>query len=246
MIIVSAVIIAYILLKHLRKQHSNPKYVPTQYLKRKWEAWNPIPLTKGNYSARLQDNSSVPTLHLRSGDRSARGSTYNLEEPDRAVETTAGASVDRHASVRSVMTLPAYSRSVRENEQVLGREGERAGIDVVLEQPETAEEEEQRREEEMQSLYQIRLQRRQEIADRETRRQERRDARARGDTATLERLRQESALRAQGRDLTGAAAMIAEHQSQLHGIINANEGPRGSSAFRDVTQGHHWWSFGQQ
>ena len=84
----------------------------------------------------------------------------------------------------------------------------------MVEHPETAEEEEGRREEEMESLYQIRLQRRQEIADREARRQERRDARARGDQATLERLRQESTLRAQERDLSGTAAMIAEHQSK--------------------------------
>lgn len=221
-IIVTVVIIAYIILKHFRKQHSNSRYIPTQYLKRKWEAWNPVGFTsKGNYSARLQDNGSVPTLHLRSDNRSARGSTYNIADPERAqaaeaAENAAGATVDRHTSVRSVMTLPAYSSSARENEQILGREGERDGIDTVIEQPETAEEEEERREDEMQSLYQIRLQRRQEVADREARRQERRAARARGDTATLDRLRQESALRARERenDLTGAAAMIAEHQSR--------------------------------
>lgn len=219
-IIVSGIVILYIILKNLRKKHSNPKYIPTKYLKRKWEAWNPIGFTsKGSYSSRLQDDGSVPTLHLRSENRSARGSTYNLEDPERAQAADAagngaGATVDRHASVRSVMTLPTYSRSVRDNEQVLGREGERDGIDIVLEQPETAEEEEERREDEMQSLYQIRLQRRQEIAEREARRQERRDARARGDRATVERLRQESTLRAQERDLTGASAMIAEHQSR--------------------------------
>ena len=143
----------------------------------------------------------------------------NLPDLERAggaetTETTAGATVDRQTSVRSVMTLPAYSRSVRENEQVLGREGERDGIDVVLEQPETAEEEEERRDDEMESLYQIRVQRRREIADREERRQERRQARERGDNVTLERLRQESRLRAEDRDLGGASAMIVEHQSR--------------------------------
>ena len=177
-------------------------------------------MPKGNYSSRLQENSSAPTLHMRSETRSARGSTLNLpdvERGDDAVETTqegAGATVDRHTSVRSVMTLPAYSKSVRENEQVLAREGERDGIDVVLEHPETVDEEEERREEEMESLYQIRLQRRREIADREERRRERREARERGDYTSLHRLRGESALRAQERDMSGASAMIAEHTSR--------------------------------
>ena len=187
-------------------------------LKRKWEAWEPRGLTssKSRYSSQLQPNESVPTLHLRS----ARQSAQNLPDLERARAEEAaengetGTAVDRNTSVRSVMTLPAYSKSVRDNEQVLGREGERDGIDVVVEQPETIDEEEERREDEMESLYQIRLQRRQEIAEREERRQERRAARERGDTITLQRLRQESALRAEERDLTGAAAMIIEHQSR--------------------------------
>lgn len=105
----------------------------------------------------------MPTLHLRSENRSARNSTQNILDLERAQaaeagqdETVAGATVDRNTSVRSVMTLPAYSRSVRENERILAREGERDGIDVVLEAPETEMEEEERREEEMESLYQIR------------------------------------------------------------------------------------------
>ena len=111
------------------------------------------------------------------------------------------------------MTLPAYSRSVRENERILGREGDRDGIDVVIEAPETAEEEEGRREDEMESLYQIRLQRRQEIAERDARRQRRREARARNDYAELQRIRQESLLANEQREIAGAAAMIAEHQA---------------------------------
>ena len=219
-ILITICVIIYVLLKSIRRSHSTPKYVPTQYLKRRWEAWNPVGFTsKGNYSTRLQENSSVPTLHLRSENRSARASAINLDlERAHGAETTengAGATVDRHTSVRSVMTLPAYSKSVRDNEQVLGREGERDGIDVVLEHPETVDEEEERREEEMESLYQIRLQRRREISAREERRQERSEARARGDRVTLDRLRQESALRAEEREnLNGAAAMIQEHQSR--------------------------------
>ena len=65
------------------------------------------------------------------------------------------------------MTLPPYSYSPKPTEQILGREGERAGMDIVAEFPGTADEEENRREDEMESLYQIRQARRQEIADSE-------------------------------------------------------------------------------
>lgn len=112
------------------------------------------------------------------------------------------------------MTLPAYSRSVRENEHVLAREGERDGIDVVIEAPESDGEEEGRRQEEMDSLYQIRLQRREEIAARNEWRQRRREARARGDYAELRRIRQASIAATEARELSGAVAMIAEHQSR--------------------------------
>lgn len=222
-IFASILFLTYICLKVTRTRHPNPKYIPTQFLKRKWENWTPRGLasSKGAYSARLQDNPSVPTLHLRSENRSARNSTQNILDLERAQAeevthdgTEAGVTVDRNTSVRSVMTLPAYSRSVRENEQVLGREGERAGIDVVIEQPETEGEEEERRDGEMESLYQIRLQRRQEIAEREERRRRRREARTRGDYAELQRIRQESLQATEQREIMGAAAMIAEHQGR--------------------------------
>lgn len=88
---------------------------------------------------------------------------------------------------------------------------------MVVELPENDEEEEARRDEEMESLYQIRLQRRREIEDREQRRQLRREARMRGDFATLTALRQESLLRAEERETAGAQAMIAEHQAMDRG-----------------------------
>lgn len=99
----------------------------------------------------------------------------------------AAAAVDRNTSVRSVITLPAYRPKAGDSEQIIAREGERDGIDVVIELP-TADDEEQMREEEMQALYEIRLARRQEIAEREQRRRERREARARNDTAALEEI----------------------------------------------------------
>lgn len=89
------------------------------------------------------------------------------------------------------MTLPAYNATPKDNEQVLGRAGERDGIDTVVQFPDIAEAaEEERREEEMEALYQVRLARRTEIVAREERRRLRREARARGDTVALEELRQ--------------------------------------------------------
>lgn len=119
--------------------------------------------------------------------------------------------VNRNTSVRSVMTLPAYSHSVRENERVLGREGERAGMDNVIELPETADEEEMQRNEEMESLYQIRLARRAEAAEREARRQARREARARGDHIALAEIRRRAE---EAADLSVSQLLIAEHQNR--------------------------------
>lgn len=132
--------------------------------------------------------------------------------------------VDRHTSVRSIMTLPVYSVQPSDSEQILGREGDRGGIDVVLEYPESTNEIEDRREMEMESLYQIRRARRAEAAEREERRRLRREARARGDWAEVERLRMEARTaqerrerELQGEDPVGQASsarLIAEHQEE--------------------------------
>ncbi len=102
-------------------------------------------------------------------------------------------SVDRHASVRSVMTLPAYRAEPSNNEQVLGRAGDRDGVDVIVDLP-TQEHEEALRDEEMEALYQIRNVRRQQIVAREQRRVEREEARARNDAAALAAIRERSRL----------------------------------------------------
>ncbi|USW48653.1 hypothetical protein Slin15195_G019720 [Septoria linicola] len=215
-------LIGYMILRSLRKRYDNPKYVPTQYLKSRWKVWRPrgMSASKGSYSSRLQDTSYPPSVQMRSANQSARASGQNLstdvtrEQGDAAANE---AGVDRHTSVRSVMTLPAYSKSVRENERVLAREGERDGIDMVVELPETEQEEENRREEEMESLYQIRQQRRTEVSEREDRRRRRQEARARGDLAEVERIRQEGRDATRSREVVGAAAMIAEHQAVMGG-----------------------------
>ena len=120
--------------------------------------------------------------------------------------SAAGNTFDRNTSVRSVITLPAYNATLNPSERLIAREGERAGVDTVIEFPETAEEEEARREEDMEALYQIRQVRRQEIEEREERRRDRQAARTAGDWARLEQLRLQSQLRARARAESAASA----------------------------------------
>jgi hypothetical protein len=191
-------------LRRKRARGERPKIVP-KFLQKRWDAWKP----KAKYAS------------VGGSDRTSLNARTSYQTEERAASQAAAAGVDRHTSVRSVMTLPAYSQSANESETVLGREGERANMDTVVEYPETQEEEETRREDQMESLYQIRLQRRREVAEREERRRERREARERGDFARLEELRRESRARANNESTSSlngglsvsAATMIAEHQS---------------------------------
>jgi hypothetical protein len=171
------------------------------------------------------ERARTPSIYLSTTTTSYEPANNDAAETAAAATAAAAPGIDRNTSVRSVMTLPAYSQVPKETEQVIGREGERAGMDTVVEFPEDPAEEEARREEEMESLYQIRQARRQEVAERERRRQERRDARARGDWARLEELTQESRARAEAARLgstsanasstnVSAATLLAEHQSR--------------------------------
>jgi hypothetical protein len=212
--------ILYTILRRLRAQNRKPKYIPTSFLKQRWYSWSP----RTKYGQVVANERT----HDRSRNLSTTNTSYNPtgnDTEDTAATAAAAAGVDRNTSVRSVMTLPPYSQAPKETEQVIGREGERAGMDTVVEFPEDPAEEEARREEEMESLYQIRQARRREIADREQRRQERREARARGDWARLEELTRESRARAESARLgatpangssttLSAATLLAEHQSR--------------------------------
>ncbi|CAI7676499.1 unnamed protein product [Penicillium palitans] len=191
----------YFLLRYLRQHHYEPKYLPGKFLKRKWKAWSP---GKASYG-------QVPN------QTSAQDTSYPGAGPAPEMQTTDG--VRRDTSIRSIMTLPPYSQSPKPTEQVIAREGERAGMDMVVEYPETAEEQENRREEQMDSMYQIRLQRRQELADREARRRERRDARSRGDSTRLEQLNAEARARTERRrtgtnSAVDVSRVLAEHQAR--------------------------------
>ena len=136
--------------------------------------------------------------------------------------------VNRNTSVRSVMTLPAYRPKATDTEQVLGREGERDGIDTVVEMP-TAEEDETRREEEMDALYQIRVARRRQIAEREARRQERREARDRHDYLTLADVRERARIASEQ-----AQREVEELRSAHEAIKDQRQRAVSSVSYHDV------------
>lgn len=216
LVVLISTFVLYIVLRRLRARNSKPTLIPTSFLKKKWYSWSP----RSKYGPVAPND--------RSGNLSTTNTSYNPtsnEAEENAAQTAVGAGVDRNTSVRSVMTLPPYSQSPKETEQVIGREGERGGMDTVVEFPEHPDEEETRRDEEMESLFQIREARRREIAEREARRNERREARARGDWARLEQLTRESRARTEAARLGSAAAnasntnlsaatLLAEHQSR--------------------------------
>jgi hypothetical protein len=152
------------------QQSSNDK-LPSLF---SWKNFRRRP-RRNDYSTSLQDTEYRGSTSRASGEMSGAATG----DPERQIDGTNAAGVDRNTSVRSVMTLPPYSYAPRDHERVLAREGERGGMDNVVELPENGDDEERQREEEMESLYQIRLARRVEATDREARRQARREARAR-------------------------------------------------------------------
>ncbi|KAJ5935319.1 hypothetical protein N7466_004866 [Penicillium verhagenii] len=198
--------VSFFLARYLRQRHYEPKYIPGTYFKRKWKQWQPGSASYGQ----------VPNQGAANGNQDTSYQGAGATNPEM---TTAG--VQRETSIRSIITLPAYSPSPKPTEQIIGREGEREGMDMVVEFPETSEEQEARREDQMESLYQVRLQRRQELADREARRRERRSARSRGDIVRLEELAAESRARTSRRHQASssntslsASTVIAEQQSR--------------------------------
>lgn len=143
-----------------------------------------------NLDGETQTHQLEPTTasssRLSGRQRRARHSTGRA-----APATQSGAPVDRNTSVRSVMTLPAYRATAGNNEQVLGREGDRDGVDIIVDLP-TAEADEALRDEEMEAIYQIRVARREQIEEREGLRREHRQARQRGDSNALAEARARS------------------------------------------------------
>ncbi|EEP77646.1 predicted protein [Uncinocarpus reesii 1704] len=206
-------ILIFLILRTLRIRNYEPRFLPTNFLKRKWKSWNPRSTAYGQVPP-----GSTPATEQVGTSAIDQSQSTAYQGSGSAHTEAAQVAIDRNTSIRSIMTLPAYSPSPKPSEQVIGREGERGGMDVVVEFPETVDEEENRREQEMESLYQIRLARRREIAEREERRRQRREARERGDRVLLERLRAESRARtetrANDRESTSAASLLAEHRSR--------------------------------
>lgn len=209
--IVGVILIAclVILLRSLRKRLDPKSKYRDGPLKK---VWGKLSGSKSKYS-RTGDSDDEFNRSVRM--REAQGNLEDALQDVNVQRTMVGANsaqdgVNRNTSVRSVMTLPAYRPKAIDTEQVLGREGERDGIDTVVEMP-TAEEDEEMREEEMNALYQIRLARRQQIAEREARREERRAARERHDHRALEDIRDR--------------ARVASQQAttQVEGLRDAHE-----------------------
>ncbi|KAF7547448.1 hypothetical protein G7Z17_g7725 [Cylindrodendrum hubeiense] len=145
--------------------------------------------------------------------------------------STATGAVDRNTSVRSIMTLPAYRQMAATNEQVLGREGERDGVDVIVDLP-NQEEEEELRDREMETMYQIRTTRRQLIAEREERREQRREARLRNDAAALQDIRART--RAANQDTT-----ITDLRTTVDQIKDTRNRSVSSVSYADVGVARH-------
>ncbi|KAK6508529.1 hypothetical protein TWF506_010616 [Arthrobotrys conoides] len=147
--------LTYIVLKSIRLRYKDPKYLPGSWLKKKWQNWDVM-----GYQAADGSSSSSRAPNQARINRVAR-SRANIE---------ANRALDRQNSVRSVITLPPYREMAEMDlERTIGREGEREGLDTIVQLPETAEEEEDRREERMQAMYELRLQRRAQRAARESR-----------------------------------------------------------------------------
>lgn len=181
--------------------------------------------------------------HLEPHRRSGLSRTHHPANFDSAIanaaqvanSTAAVATVDRNTSVRSVMTLPAYNPQARENEQVLGREGERGGIDVVIEYPEGADEEEERRDAEMEALYQVRLARRRENEEREERRRLRREARERGDYVALRELQ----ARARASSAASGSRTVEELRAEHERIKKERSRAVSSVSYADLGVARH-------
>ncbi|KAL8919839.1 MAG: hypothetical protein Q9208_006572 [Pyrenodesmia sp. 3 TL-2023] len=255
-ILASAVLIValYVLLISLRTTHSNPKYIPTLYLKDRWRAWKPKTMKYRMFGFDPTINHQGYPTDRRSGSTRSSRDGNNLT-PTRAMTITENDGVNRNTSIRSVMTLPPYRPSPLPTERLIAREGERAGVDTVIEFPETVDEEEARREADMEELYQVRVARRRELEERRERRHARRAAREAGDWARVEQLRVQARIAENARraDSLGspdssstslprdagtagtAASMFAEHQSRA----NSRERRISSVSYADLGLARH-------
>ncbi|RDL31094.1 Uncharacterized protein BP5553_09883 [Venustampulla echinocandica] len=234
-------------LRRLRIKHKNPKYVPTPFLQRAWENWEPAPShhrlpDTGDHLEPISDrrtaNSPRPSQSSFGGGAGGNGETGSNSRTTAAATASAAsnaARVDRNTSVRSVMTLPAYNQNPLQHEQVLAREGERGGIDIVIEFPESGDQEEERRQQEMEALYQVRMARRRENEEREERRTLRREARERGDYVALRELQ----ARARASSAASAGASVEELRAEHERLKTERQRAVSSVSYADLGVARH-------
>ncbi|MCJ1471900.1 hypothetical protein MMC13_000541 [Lambiella insularis] len=223
-------VLAFFGINRLRRRNASPRYIPTQYLKSKWRSWEPLSRNDTNdaRSVYFPGNSTLLTNTSTSYAPSSEIPTSSHEGHE---SHEGNAEVDRRTSVRSVMTLPPYRYTPNPDERLIAREGERAGVDTVIEYPESENEIESRREEEMQALFEIRQARRREAEEREDRRRQRREAREQGDVARLQQLEQESRARARARSNASVLTAGSAASSRTNLNTGSNAGLQVDSAF---------------
>lgn len=233
MVAIVAFFCLYLFLRLVRSRNADPKFLPKP-LKKIWVKWDVTPKNKYSRTGDMEDDRFHGRIRMREAQDNLEDALHAAvaqqdAEARRASQHAAANQngVDRNTSVRSVMTLPAYRPKATDTEQVLGREGERDGIDTVVELP-TAEDEETMREDEMDALYQIRLARRRQIAEREERRRERREARERHDNRALAEIRNRARLASEQaqlevEDLRGAHDAIKQSRQRAVSSVSYHD-----------------------
>ena len=173
-------------------------------------------------------NGDLPSARQNSAVPTARTSAdfFSHELQDEEDQRGNRMSTNR-LSVRSIMTLPPYRVSPLPSERLIAREGEREGVDTVVEYPESDTEAEERREEEMQTLFSIREARRRENEERAARRAERRAAVAQRDMRRVNEIDAENRLRNEARAAASANTQTARTQ-QDSSSINLETGQNGA------------------
>lgn len=116
-------------------------------------------------------------------------------------------------SIGSIMTLPPYKEVPGETEEVIAREGEREGLDYIVEGPETQEELEARRQEEVAAIYRVQQTRRRELEERAERRRARRAALEAQDYREVARLDRAAALARQRAQNTSTTSVGQDSQA---------------------------------
>ncbi|KAI6783170.1 uncharacterized protein J7T54_000672 [Emericellopsis cladophorae] len=208
--------------KRRRKQHRATGQTPQST--NRWARLNPFKSKGSRYqTAHDGESAELNPTSTRANRNNEQGSQGE----------TAGATVDRNTSIRSILTLPAYRQAASHTEQVIGREGERDGVDVVVDFP-TEQDEEALREQEMSALYQLRETRRQQHAERDEMRRLRREAQQRNDSATLAELRSRARIASNSHQ-----SLVDELRRDIDHAKENRQRSTSSVSYADLGVAHH-------